>query len=64
MSQEAKILNHLKTYGRITPLEALERYQCFRLAARIADLRGSGYQIHTNIIHKNNKQFAEYELRG
>lgn len=64
MSQQIAILNHLKRYGGITPLEALERYQCFRLAARINDLRGVGHRIETKIINKNDKKFAQYELRG
>ena len=37
MTQTEMILNHLKTKGRITPLEALNLYGCFRLGARVYD---------------------------
>lgn len=44
-SQIYKILNHLKENGNITPIEALNDYGCFRLAARISDLESLGYHI-------------------
>lgn len=47
MTQKDRILNHLQVYGRITPLEALERYGVMRLGARIWDLRHEGYSIST-----------------
>ena len=33
------ILEHLEKYGSITPLQALDLYGCFRLAARVHELR-------------------------
>ena len=38
-SQSAMILNFLKSGGSLTPIEALQKFSCFRLAARINDLR-------------------------
>ena len=38
MTQCDKILFHLQTIGSITPVEALDQYGCFRLAARVANL--------------------------
>ena len=38
-SQNAGILAALKDGARITPMGALRRFGCFRLSARIADLR-------------------------
>ena len=35
MTQSEKILRHLKDYGSITPLEALQEYGCMRLGARM-----------------------------
>lgn len=61
MSHAKQILNHL-TNAPITALEALHKYQCFRLAARINDLRMQGHQIHTETIEKNGKRYAEYHL--
>lgn len=66
-TQTQDILNHMKQYGGITPLEALERYGCMRLSARVYDLRQAGYPIRaTNITRKNKRggksTFAWYTL--
>lgn len=45
MTQAEQILAHLERRGSINPLEALDRYGCFRLAARIADLKAEGHNI-------------------
>ncbi len=37
-------------------------FGCFRLAARIADLRNQGYTIWTDYVTVNNKTFAAYKL--
>ena len=47
MTHNQLILNHLKTKGPITPLEALLEYRCMRLGARIYDLRKLGYDIRS-----------------
>jgi hypothetical protein len=36
--------------------------QCFRLAARIAELRDIGHNIHTTMIYSNGKRYASYRL--
>jgi delta 1-pyrroline-5-carboxylate dehydrogenase len=61
MSQTTQILNHLKREP-ISPLMALERYGCMRLAARIQNLRDKGYKISTEIIKRNDKRYARYRL--
>ena len=48
MSQKESILRHLKRYGRISPIDALKMYGCFRLAARVAELRRDGWPIETD----------------
>jgi biotin operon repressor len=45
MTQKQEILVHLKKHGEITPLDALKEFGCFRLAARIHELRKAGYKI-------------------
>lgn len=40
-----EILNHLSAGYAITPLEALKFFGCFRLGARIYDLKKRGYRI-------------------
>lgn len=62
MSQERLILSHLKRYGSIEPLTALDKYGCFRLAARITDLKDRGYKIATEMVKKGGKRLAKYRL--
>lgn len=61
-AQTEEILNHLQSGRSITPLEALEKYGCFRLGGRIYDLKQQGYEIVTNMVTKNGKRFAEYRM--
>jgi hypothetical protein len=49
-TQNRMVLSHLKTGKVITPLEALNSFGCFRLAARIYDLRTAGWPIHCDRI--------------
>lgn len=46
-SQNGKILLHLQSGKSITPIEALSLFGCFRLGARIFQLRELGYNIIT-----------------
>ena len=62
MTQTQRILIYLKTGKSLTPLEALNKFGCFRLAARIADLRRDGHTIWTNYVQKDKKFFAAYKL--
>lgn len=43
------IKNHLLNGGSITALEALREYGCYRLGARIAELRSEGMNIKTKM---------------
>ena len=61
MSQNQQILGLLKK-GPITAMDALQKAQCFRLAARINDLRALGHNIITETIKQNGKHFARYRL--
>jgi hypothetical protein len=60
-SQNETILQHLKKGKKITPLDALEKFGCFRLAARISDLRKDGHLISTEYVTKDGKTFASYK---
>ena len=46
---------------KLTPMQALEKWGCMRLAARIAELRKAGTHITTTKITRNGKTFAEYK---
>ena len=56
------ILSFLKRGNRLTPLDALDRFGCFRLAARISDLRDAGYRIRSDTVQVGGKRVAEYRL--
>ena len=58
------ILKHLQTRGTLTPIDALREYGCFRLAARINDLRHSGWDIRTFRESHGEKTFARYVFIG
>jgi hypothetical protein len=62
LKQSTQILIHLRQHGDITPLEALGQYRCFRLAARINDLRKDGYRIITEAQRGDGKRWARYRL--
>ncbi|WP_010486873.1 helix-turn-helix domain-containing protein [Pseudomonas sp. S9] len=67
VSQAAAIRSWLEAGKSITAGEALKQFSCFRLAARINDLRMSGMQISSRpvaVINAQGKQVrvAEYAL--
>lgn len=45
ITQCERILRHLKDFGSITSLEAIQEYGILRLASRINDLKQQGYYI-------------------
>ena len=58
------IREHLEAGHRLSPIEALDRFGCFRLASRINELRKQGLDIRTDIVEgaENGKRWAEYWL--
>jgi len=62
-TQTAQILAHLKTGRSITPLDALEWFGCFRLGARIYDLKQGGHNIYREMVETDSgKRVASYTL--
>lgn len=61
-SQNEQILTYLSNGKRITPIQALNKFGCFRLAARISNLREQGHKIKTETLTQNGKTFASYRL--
>lgn len=49
-SQASKILDHMLRGHTITGLEALTLFNCFRLPARIADIREKGFAVQSKFI--------------
>lgn len=63
MTQNEAILAHLQSGASLTSLEALQRFQCFRLASRIHDLRKAGYDVSERSIRvPSGKIVSEYRL--
>jgi hypothetical protein len=67
MTQCEKVLEYMKEFGSITPIEAMQDIGCMRLAARIADLIDQGYAIGRRMKTNRNRygkkvSFAEYYL--
>lgn len=62
-TQEEKILKWLERGRKLTALKALELFGCFRLSARIKDLKKKGHAINSRIIKtRYGKRVAEYSL--
>lgn len=60
-SQNARILKHLQSGGKVTALSALDDFQCMRLSARIKDLRDRGYAITDEFITvSSGKRVKQY----
>ena len=63
MSQKADILAALIRGETLTAMDALTRFGCFRLAARIYDLRQEGWNIISeDLTLPNGKIVAAYWL--
>lgn len=66
MTQTEAILDALRDGQTITPLEALDRFGCFRLAARISDAKAelrADEEIVTESVAVGGKVVARYRLR-
>jgi hypothetical protein len=64
MSQNKQIADYLNKGKKLTTLDALNKFGCFRLASRINDLRNEGMNIVTKTIKlENKKQIAQYSLK-
>lgn len=62
MTQNSRILAHLQKGKKLTPIKALDSFGCFRLSARIQNLRDAGHNIRTDLVTVGNKTFASYSL--
>jgi hypothetical protein len=61
-NQCEQILKYLKNGQTLTAVEALDRFGCFRLAARVSDLRDQGHQILTSWESNGEKRWARYSI--
>lgn len=67
MTQCEKILRYMRDVGPITHLDAAKEFGCYRLGARIWDLKKAGHAIRKRTVTNKNRygesvSFAEYRL--
>ena len=67
MTQNSEIMRFMQENGSITQIQAADEFGCYRLSARIYDLRAAGYNIKTDIITKRGRyggviNYAKYSL--
>lgn len=67
MTQCERILRHLQDYGSITQAEAVTEYGCYRLGARIWDLKAQGVPIRSERATGKNRydepvSFSRYSI--
>lgn len=66
-TQAQLVLEYMKEFGSITPLEAIQDLGVYRLSARIADLKKKGFSIQTKMEKVPNRRqkmskIARYSL--
>lgn len=60
MTQTDELLRYLKRGKKITPLEALHLFGCFRLGARIYDIKQRGIDIASKMVERKGKYVKQY----
>lgn len=63
-TQKQMIEEYLLAGNAITPIEALELFGCFRLAAIIHQIREKRHVYTTMITNKYGNRFAKYSLKS
>jgi len=68
ITQTKRVLDYMIEHGSISQQEAIREFNCYRLAAKIFDLRKEGYVIITEKKPFRNEYcngyYAEYKLAG
>lgn len=67
MNQRDKILRYMQNFGSISQMEAVQQFGCYRLGARIHELKKQGVGISREMEHTRNRygepvSFARYRL--
>ena len=64
MSQKNDVLNYIKTHGSITNRDAARDLECYRLSARVLDLRDDLIPIVTTMETnpETGSRYARYTL--
>lgn len=67
MTQNERILRHLREIGCITPMEAIGQYGITKLATRVSEMKRDGHPIITTMVYGKNRfgeptHWASYRL--
>ena len=63
--QASRILEYLRAGNKLTPMDALQMFGCFRLGARAFDLKRQGHPIVSEMVKlPNGKRVAQYRYES
>ena len=62
VTQIGQIKEYLLAGNSITPIEALNMFGAFRLAAIIFKLKEQGLNIKTEMVYEEDKKYAKYSI--
>ena len=54
-TQSQKILKYMEDFGWITPMDAIVKIGCTKLATRISELIAAGFKIEKKMVRTRNK---------
>lgn len=63
MSQTSRILSYLRSGHSISAMSASYRFSCWRLAARIREIRNMGITVKTETIKTPTGHYAKYSIK-
>lgn len=61
-TQVQLILEYMDEFGSITPLEAIRDIGCYRLSARISDIKKKGYPVRTELVAVKNRRGKQSKI--
>lgn len=61
-TQVQLILEYMDEFGSITPLEAIRDIGCYRLSARISDIKKRGYPVRTELVSVQNRRGKQSKI--
>ncbi len=64
-SQAQAILSFMQQGYEVTPMDALKRFKCMRLASRIRDIKDSGIEITDRWVTRDDgTRFKAYRIKA
>ena len=64
-SQAQAILRFMQQGYEVTPMDALKRFKCMRLASRIRDIKDSGIEITDRWVTRDDgTRFKAYRIKA